>query len=88
VKEYLHREFPLCTVYDFFEFERGAHVFQLQDNQGKVSQLATVATEFFEARRSAEIRPWLERHKLAQAMRQAGQAGVLVSASGLEIEKR
>src|SRR5438046_528079 len=40
VKEYLHREFPLCTVYDFFEFERGAHVFQLQDNQGKVTQLA------------------------------------------------
>jgi hypothetical protein len=88
VKEYLHHEFPLCTIYDFFEFERSAHVFQLQDNPGKVSQLATVATEFFEARRSAEIRPWLERHKLAQAMRQAGQAGVLVSASGLEIEKR
>ena len=88
VKEYLHREFPLCTVYDFFEFERGAHVFQLQDNQGKVSQLATVFLEFFEALRNAEIRAWLERHKLAQAMRQAGQAGVRVSASGVEIVKR
>ena len=88
VKEYLHREFPLCTVYDFFEFERGAHVFQLQDNQGKVSQLATVFLEFFEALRNAEIRAWLEKHKLAQAMRQAGQAGVRVSASGVEIVKR
>jgi hypothetical protein len=88
VKEYLHREFPLCTVYDFFEFERGAHVFQLQDNQGKVSQLSTVFLEFFEALRNAEIRPWLEKHKLAQAMRQAGQAGVRVSASGVEIVRR
>ena len=88
VKEYLHREFPLCTVYDFFEFERGAHVFQLQDNQGKVSQLATFFLEFFEALRNAEIRAWLEKHKLAQAMRQAGQAGVRVSARGVEIVKR
>jgi hypothetical protein len=88
VKECLRREFPLCTVYDFFEFERGAHVFQLQDNQGKVSQLVTVFLEFFEARRNAEIRPWLEKHKLAQAMRQAGQVGVRVHASGVEIVKR
>jgi len=88
VKEYLHREFPLCTVHDFFEFERGAHVFQRQDNQGKVSQLALVFLEFFEALRNAEIRSWLAQHKLAQAMRQAGQVGVRVSASGVEIVRR
>ena len=88
VKEYLHREFPLCTIYDFHEFERSAQVFQLQDNQGKVSQLATITVDFFEARRDGEIRPWLEKKKLAQALRQAGQAGVLVTSAGLQIEKR
>jgi hypothetical protein len=88
VKEYFHREFPLCTIYDFFEFQRNAQVFQLQDNHGKVAQLTTISADFFEARRDGEIRPWLEKHKLAQAMRQAGQAGVFVSASGLQIEKR
>lgn len=88
VKDYLHREFPLCTIYDFFEFQRNGQVFQLQDSQGKVGQLATIAAEFFEARRGAEIGPWLEKHKLAHAMRQAGQAGVLVSATGVQVEKR
>ena len=87
MKEYLHREFPLCTIYDFHEFERSAQVFQLQDNQGKMSQLATITVDFFEARRDGEIRPWLEKKKLAQALRQAGQAGVLVTSAGLQIEK-
>ncbi len=87
VKEYLQREFPLCTIYDFHEFERSAQVFQLQDNQGKMSQLATITVDFFEARRDGEIRPWLEKKKLAQALRQAGQAGVLVTSAGLQIEK-
>ncbi|MBI2160697.1 MAG: hypothetical protein HYU25_10055 [Candidatus Rokubacteria bacterium] len=80
VKEYLYSEFPLCTVYDFHEFERSAQVFQLQDNHGEVSQLATITADFF--------RPWLEKKKLAQALRQAGQAGVLVTSAGLQIEKR
>lgn len=88
VREYLHREFPLCTIYDFHEFQRSAQVFQLQDNQGKVSQLATISVDFFEARRDSEIRSWLEKHKLAHALRQAGQAGVLVTSAGLQIEKR
>jgi hypothetical protein len=88
VREYLHREFPLCTIYDFHEYQRDAQVFQLQDNQGKVSQLATIAADFFEAHRDTEIRPWLEKHKLAQALRQAGQIGVFVTNASIQIEKR
>ncbi|HLE98625.1 MAG TPA: hypothetical protein VI540_01920 [Gaiellaceae bacterium] len=88
VKEYLHGEFPLCTIYDFHEFQRSAQVFQLQDNHGQVSQLATITVDFFQARDDGEIRPWLERKNLARALRQAGQAGVLVTSAGLQIEKR
>jgi hypothetical protein len=88
VKEYMHREFPLCTIYDFFEFQRNAQVFQLQDNQGKVAQVATITAEFFEARRDPEIRPWLEKHRLAHAMRQAGEAGVLVAPNAVRTERR
>jgi hypothetical protein len=88
VKEYLHREFPLCTIYDFHEFQRSAQVFQLQDNHGQVLHLATIAVDFFQARDDGEIRLWLERKKLAQALRQAGQAGVLVTTAALQIEKR
>jgi len=88
VRGYLQREFPLCTVYDFFEFQRNAQVFQLQDNHGKVTQLITMTAEFFDGHRDLEIRAWIEKHRVAQAMRQAGQAGVLVSPAGLQIEKR
>ena len=88
VRGYLQREFPLCTVYDFFDFQRNAQVFQLQDNHGKVTQLITMTAEFFDGHRDLEIRAWIEKHRLAQAMRQAGQAGVLVSQAGLQIERR
>src|SRR5438128_1592230 len=87
VRGYLQREFPLCTVYDFYDFQRNAQVFQLQDNHGKVTQLITMTAEFFDGHRDLEIRAWIEKHRLAQAMRQAGQAGVLVSEAGLQIEK-
>jgi hypothetical protein len=88
VRGYLQREFPLCTVYDFFDFQRNAQVFQLQDNHGKVTQLITMTAEFFDTHRDLEIRAWIEKHRLAHAMRQAGQSGVLVSQSGLQMEKR
>jgi hypothetical protein len=87
VRGYLQREFPLCTVYDFFDFQRNAQVFQLQDNHGKVTQLITMTAEFFDAHRDLEIRAWIEKHKVAHAMRQTGQSGVLVSQAGLQIEK-
>jgi hypothetical protein len=87
VRGYLQREFPLCTVYDFHDFQRNAQVFQLQDNHGKVTQLITMTAEFFDSHRDLEIRAWIEKHKVAHAARQAGQAGVLVSQAGLQIEK-
>jgi len=76
------REFPLCTVYDFYDFQRNAQVFQLQDNHGKVTQLITMTAEFFDTHRDLEIRAWIEKHRVAQAgdapgraVRRAGLAG-------------
>ncbi len=88
VRAYLQREFPMSTVYDFHDFQRNAQVFQLQDNHGKVAQLTTMTAEFFDAHRDLEIRAWIEKNRLAYAMRQAGQAGVLVTPAGLQIERR
>ena len=88
VREYLHHEFPMCTIYDFHDHERNAQVIQLQDSQGKVSNLAAISVEFLEACGESEVRTTLETMRLSQAMRQAGQAGVLVTPSGAEIAKR
>src|SRR5207244_10214280 len=33
VREYLHHEFPMCTIYDFHDHQRNAQVVQLQDSQ-------------------------------------------------------
>jgi len=70
------------------DFQRNAQVFQLQDNHGKVAQVTTMTAEFFDAHRDLEIRAWIEKHRLAYAMRQAGQSGVLVTPAGLQIERR
>jgi len=88
IREYLQREFPMSVVYGFHDFQRNALVFQLQDNQGKVMQLATMTAEFLDDCRESEIRAWIESHRLAQALRQAGQAGVLVTRAGLLIDHR
>jgi hypothetical protein len=88
VREYLHRDFPMCTIYDFYEHQQNAQVLQLQDNQGKVAHLATITLEFFAAHSDSDLRAVLEKLQLSQAMRQAGQAGVLVTPSGLDIQKR
>src|SRR2546429_386015 len=88
VREYLHHEVPLCTIYDFHDHEPNAQAIQLQDSQGKVSNLAPISVEFLEACGESEVRTTLETMRLSQAMRQAGQARVLGPASGAEIAKR
>jgi hypothetical protein len=47
-----------------------------------------VTGEFLDDRREGEIRAWVEKHKLAHAMRQAGQAGVLLTKAGLAVDRR
>lgn len=84
IREYLQREFPLLVVYDFYEPERSAHVFQLQDSQGMVAHLAVVTSEFFDAHRGAKLPVTLERMRLGEAMRQAGRAGVRVTPARVE----
>jgi len=84
IREYLQREFPLLMIYDFYEPERGAHVFQLQDSQGMVAHLAVVTSEFFDAHRDTKLLATLEQMRLAEAMRRAGGAGVRVTPTRVE----
>src|SRR3989442_784658 len=88
VREYLHHEFPMCTIYDFHDHQRNAQVVQLQDSQGKVSNLAVISVEFLEAHGESELRTVLDKLGLPYQMRQAGQAGVVVTPDGLQDQKR
>ncbi|PYM64743.1 MAG: hypothetical protein DME11_12665 [Candidatus Rokuibacteriota bacterium] len=87
VRDYLHHEFPMCTIYDFFDYQQNAQVLQVQDAQGKVCHSALVAFEFFDAHHDSEIRGVLDQLRLPHAMRQAGQAAVVVTPDGLEVQK-
>jgi len=88
VREYLHHEFPMCTIYDFHDHQRNAQVVQLQDSQGKVSNLAVISVEFLDAHGESELRTVLDKLGLPYQMRQAGQAGVVVTPDGLQDQKR
>jgi hypothetical protein len=88
VRDYLQREFPQCAMYDYYDFERAAHVFQLQDSHGKLSHSTAIAADVLAQHTDAAVRALLERHRVGTALRQSGAATVRVSADGLEIERR
>jgi hypothetical protein len=88
VREYLQREFPTAVIYDFYAHDRGAQMFHLQDSQGSVVHSASVAEDLIEECTDAQLRAFLDKHKLARVLRQAGQAGVSVTKAGLKIERR
>jgi len=88
VREYLKSEFPTVVVYDFFVHDRGAQMFQLQDSQGALIHSAAVSGDLLEGGSESSLRAFLDKHRLARVLRESGAAGVLVTKSGLRVEKR
>ena len=87
VREYLQQEFPGCTVYDFYEHQRSAQVFHLQNSQGSLMHQAAVSDDFFEAESERNIRRFLDKNRLARALRDAGSSDVLVTQGGIRVAK-
>jgi hypothetical protein len=87
VREFLQREFPGCTVYDFYEHQRAAQVFHLQNSQGSLMHLAVVSDDFFEVQAEGDIKRFLEKNRLARALRDAGSTDVLVTPAGVRVAK-
>jgi hypothetical protein len=87
VREYLQSEFPGAVVYDFYEHKRASQVFQVQNGQGVVMHLATIADDFFDGNAADEVRRFLERQRLSRALRDAGSSGILISAAGVRVAK-
>jgi hypothetical protein len=88
VRESLQKEFPTAILYDFYAADRGVQVFHLQDNQGAIVHSVMVVEDLLNACTEAQLRQFFDKHKLARMLRQAGQAGVLVTKSGLKVERR
>jgi|GEM_PF-1975844 len=88
VRDYLQREFPTAVIYDFYAHDRGVQMFHLQDSHGALIHSAAVGEDLLEEGSDAELGGFLEKHKLARVLRQAGSAGVSVTRSGLKIERR
>jgi hypothetical protein len=49
--------------------------------------MAAVSDDFFEAEAEGDIRPFLERNRLARALRDAGPSSVLITSAGLRVTK-
>jgi hypothetical protein len=88
VREYLQHELPQCSVYDFFDFERTAYAFHLQNSQGQLVHLAFVTAEFLSERSEREIQRFLEQQRVAHLLRQAGYAGLTIGRDEVTIERR
>ncbi len=88
VREYMQREFPTLVIYDFYAHDRGVQMFHLQDSHGALVHSAAVGEDLLDGSSDAELDTFLDKHKLARVLRQAGSAGVSVTKSGLKIERR
>ena len=87
IRDYLQSEFAGSIVYDFYEHQRAAQLFQVKNGQGGVLHLAALSDDFFEAHAEADIRRALDRHRLGRALREAGASDVLVTAGGVRVAK-
>jgi hypothetical protein len=63
-------------------------MFHLQDSYGALIHSAAVTVDVLAELGETELSRFLETHKLARVLRQAGTAGVTVTKSGLKIERR
>jgi hypothetical protein len=88
VREYLQKEFPTAVIYDFYAHDRGVQMFHLQDSHGALIHSAAVSEDLLDETAETQLRAFLDKHKLARVLRQAGSAGVSVTKSGLKIERR
>ncbi|MBI4636652.1 MAG: hypothetical protein HY727_09930 [Candidatus Rokubacteria bacterium] len=88
VREYLQAAFPLCTVHDFYEASRPAQVFHVLDAAGQLVHQVVLVEEFLARHADEEIPAFLESQRLADTLRRAGHAAVLVTTAGLQVERQ
>lgn len=84
VSSYLGRHFPGCLVSDGDDLNRHAHRFRIHDKV--TAHLLTVAKEFFEDHSASQISAALELANVAEVLRNAGVAHVLLTNHGTCIE--
>ena len=84
VRRYLEGELPNTTVRDSYNFEREAQDFAV--GHGASARLVTVSGEFLRVHRADGIENVLRRWHLGEAIENAGDARVIVTSKGLEIE--
>lgn len=88
VRDYLQRELPQCSVYDFYDLERASQAFHLQNSQGRLVHLVFVASELLEDRSETELGRFLAEHRLSHVLRLAGHADVMVTGDGVSVSGR
>ena len=87
IREYLQTEFPGCVLSDFYEHERAAQMFHVQNSQGDLMHVAAISDDFLKTEAERDIRRFLDGNRLGRVLRDAGPTTVLVTPSGLQVSK-
>jgi len=89
ISEFLEESFVGCSVYDWLDAERGAHVYHIvDDTSGKVVHRVFVSRAFLDNHSENDIVPALQNLALLVCLRMAGGRRVNVRNQMIEIEKR
>src|SRR5262249_6672573 len=72
IREYLQTAFPGCVLSDFYEHERAAQMFHVQNSQGDLVHVAAVSDDFLKTEAERDIRSFLDGSGFSRVLRDAG----------------
>ena len=86
VRRYLRRHFQALELYDFEQADHTARVFRAYHPQSRLDYSTVVSREFLADHTPEEILTLLEQWQVADAMRSADRAEVIVTNHGAKIK--
>jgi hypothetical protein len=84
VRDYFQQQFPGCSIRDLYDAGRMAQVFRIETNEAETVHNAVVSTEFLEGYPPSKIGKVLLGYRVAEHLRSAKSADVLVTNWGVE----
>jgi hypothetical protein len=87
VRDYLLRQFPACTLYDFYDHEHAAQQFTLEEGWGAVVHRVAVTVDVLQNLSGSALVDHLDAQALGRVLREHRGASVLVTSAGLSLQR-
>jgi carotenoid cleavage dioxygenase-like enzyme len=88
VEQFLKESFPGCPIYHWFDGDRGAGLYRIDDEAGtRMRHRIVVSRAFFDDHAAAELVSALQTNNLISTIKNAGTRRVIVRSQELAVEE-